>query len=472
MPESLQTYEQAIEYLFGRINYERVHAEAYSTSDFKLDRMRLLLELMGNPHERIPVVHVAGTKGKGSTCSMLSSIFKACGYRCGLYISPHITAFEERFTVDGVQPSQSELVELVNRLLPTIAEMDNLPGRMQPTYFELATALAWQHFVDRKVDLAVLEVGLGGRLDSTNLCRPLVTVITNISRDHTHVLGSTLHQIAYEKAGIIKTGVPVISGVGPGEAREMIEQTSCERQAPLTLLGRDLELIERRTASQGISQIDVRTPTSLWKDVPIVLRGPHQATNATLALAVVDELRARRWSLPDAEVKSGLQGVSWPARVEMIAQSPTVIIDAAHNWESARALVAAMREEQSHSKRILVFAATKDKDVAGILQQLLPQFDTLILTRYRDNPRGVSVEELSGLVESMTTRPAHLAPDPLSAWTLAKRLSGPDDLIVITGSFFLVAELRETILAEANQATSCVTTDKFVATPVSASSGR
>ena len=451
MPESFQTYEQAIDFLFGRINYERVHAEAYSTSDFKLDRMRLLLEMIGNPHEKIPVIHVAGTKGKGSTCSMLASVIQACGYRCGLYISPHITAFEERITINGIQPSQTEFVGLLNRLLPTIAEMDQLPGRMQPTYFELATALAWKHFLEQNVDIAVLEVGLGGRLDSTNLCRPLVTVITNISRDHTHVLGSTLHQIAYEKAGIIKPRIPLISGVSQGDALEMIEQTSLERQAPFTLLGRQLHLINRRSDAQGKVDIDVRTPTRLWTEVPVVLRGPHQASNAALALGVIDELRNQNWSFPDEDVKVGFRRVNWPARVEVISHRPTVIIDAAHNWESARALVASLREEPPDQKRILVFAATKDKDVAGILRQLLPSFDTVVLTRYLDNPRGVSLDELRGLVESMTTRPTHVAPDPLSAWSLAKRLAGRRDLIVITGSFFLVAELRETILDESRR---------------------
>ncbi len=451
MTQRLQTYEQAIDFLFGRINYERVHAEAYSTSDFKLDRMRHLLELMGNPHHRIPVIHVAGTKGKGSTCSMLACILKAAGYRCGLYISPHITAFEERMTVDGCQPDQLELVELVNRLLPIIDEMDHLPGRMQPTYFELATALAWQHFIEKNVDIAVLEVGLGGRLDSTNLCRPLVSVITNISRDHTHVLGSTIHQIAFEKAGIIKTGVPVISGATHEDAVSMIEQIAQERHAPLSLLGREFELLGRSIEETGMAWIDARTATTTWTKIPVVLRGAHQAMNTTLVLVVVDVLRRLGWKVADDSVRGGLLSVNWPARVEVISRQPTVIIDAAHNWESARALVAVIREETSKRKRMLVFAATKDKDVAGILRQLLPQFDTVILTRYVDNPRGVGLDELNRLVASVSARLVHLAEDPIQAWALAKRLSRPDDLIVITGSFFLIAELRDTVMAESGQ---------------------
>ena len=448
MSERLKTYEQAIDFLFGRINYERIQAEAYSTSDFKLDRMRRLLELMDNPHEKIPVVHVAGTKGKGSTAAMLASVLSASGHKCGLYISPHISAFEERITINAIQPTQIELVGLVNRLMPIIAHMDNLPGRMQPTYFELATALAWQHFVEQRVDIAVLEVGLGGRLDSTNLCQPLVSVITNVSRDHTHVLGSTVHQIAYEKAGIIKTGVPVVTAATHPDAVTMIEQTCRERQSSLRLLGRDFHLLDRKIDEFGDIEIEARTSTSSWSRIPVVLRGPHQSTNAALALAVVDELRQRNWSLTDDAVKMGLTRVAWPARVEVMSRKPTVIIDAAHNWESARALVASLIEEPSHGKRILVFAASKDKDVAGILRQLLPNFDTLILTRYLENPRGVPLGELCSLVEAMTTHPAHVAPDPIAAWNFAKRLASSNDMIVITGSFFLVAELRATIANE------------------------
>ena len=454
MSERLTTYEQAIDFLFGRINYERINTDSYSTSDFKLDRMRRLLELMGNPHERIPVIHVAGTKGKGSTCSMLASILSKSGYRCGLYISPHITVFEERFTVDGVQPTKPEFVRLLNRLLPIIAEMDNLPGRMQPTYFELATALAWQYFIEQNVDIAVLEVGLGGRLDSTNLCRPLVTVITNISRDHTHVLGSTIHQIAYEKAGIIKSEIPVVSGVTHIDAFGLIEKTCSDRNARLQQIVRDFQLLNRRADDEGNVEIDAKTSAHLWTQIPVVLRGPHQALNTLLALEVIDELRQQNWKITDADVCDGLRSVAWPARVEVVSRHPAVIIDAAHNWESARALVATLSEDPVQRRRILVFAGTKDKDVAGILRQLLPNFDTVILTRYLNNPRGVSLDDLGNLVESISSHQPHFAESPISAWNLAKRLASREDIIVVTGSFFLVAELRETIISEANHASA------------------
>ena len=453
MPALIETYAAAIEFLYGRINYERVQVEAYSTTDFKLERMRVLLSLIGSPHERLPAVHVAGTKGKGSVCAMIASVLTAAGHRTGLYISPHISAFEERMTVDGVLPSQDEIVALVNRLLPVIAHMDGLPGQMQPTYFELATAIAWLHFEDRRADFVVLEVGLGGRLDSTNVCRPLVTVITNVSRDHTHILGSTVRQIAWEKAGIVKPGVPVVSGVSHVDAIGIVEQTCRERDAPLRLLGREIHVTARHrhdaSADEGCaSSIDVQTSHSEWWGVPVSLRGAHQATNAALVLAAIDELRLRGISIPEAAVRAGMAEVRWPGRVEVVSRRPDVVIDAAHNWESVRALIATLREEFRPRRRLLIFAATRDKDVAGLLRLLLPEFDTIIFTKYVDNPRGVPAAELQSFVRSVSNREAHLADDPSAAWHLARRWAGPEDLIAITGSFFLVAELRDLVLSD------------------------
>ncbi|MBM4075392.1 MAG: bifunctional folylpolyglutamate synthase/dihydrofolate synthase, partial [Planctomycetes bacterium] len=260
MKEHFQSSESAMKFLFERINYERVQVEAYSTNDFKLDRMRLLLSQIGNPQERIKTIHVAGTKGKGSSCAMLASILSMAGHRTGLFTSPHINRFEERMTVDGVQPSPDQITAIMNRLVEPIAYMDHLSGQMQPTYFELATAISWLYFEEQHVDFAVMEVGLGGRLDSTNVCNPLVTIITNVSRDHTHVLGSTVRQIAWEKAGIIKSGIPILTGATHPDALDIIEKISNDRQATLSVLGRDIQLnsVERR-----IDPSDADGPSSI-----------------------------------------------------------------------------------------------------------------------------------------------------------------------------------------------------------------
>lgn len=442
---ALDTYEQAIEYLYGRINYERLNADAYTTSDFKLDRMRLLLERIGNPQDRIPVVHVAGTKGKGSTCAMIASVLTQAGYRTGLYTSPHLIRYEERFVVDGVQPEPQAVVDLVNRIRPHVAAMDRLPTKMYPTYFEITTALAWMHFVDCGVQLAVLETGLGGRLDSTNLCRPLVTIITNISRDHTQLLGSTVREIAGEKAGIIKDGVPVISGVRHPDAVDVVRTVSQSHHAPLWLAGSEISYrCETTTSTEKRWQVAV--PGTVLPAIPVALRGEHQAANAALALSAVVRLRDAGWTITDAVIEAGMRSVRWPARVEEVGRQPSVILDAAHNWESAKALVQALSERPPTGRRILVFATTRDKDFRGLVRILLPHFDTVIITKYLENPRGVPIEELEAYIATIADRPVHLAADPYAAWKLAGKLATTDDQIVVTGSFFLIAELRELIL--------------------------
>ena len=458
MEHPLDTYEQALQFLFGRINYERLQSETYSAHDFKLDRMRWLLNLLGNPQERLPAIHVAGTKGKGSTCAMLAAMLTAAGRKTGLYISPHITVFEERMTVDGRQPTHAEFVDIVNRIREPVAEMDNQPQRMPPTYFEIATAIAWVYFLDQSAELAVLETGLGGRLDSTNACQPLVTVITNISRDHTHLLGNTVRQIAAEKAGIIKERIPVISGVCHPEAAAVIEQTAQEQAAPLWRLGQEI-LLERRDRlmnSRGEIdwQVTVRTPVSRWSDLRVPLRGEHQAENLALAMASIDRLRLGGGAITDEAVRQGLAQLQWPARIEVLGRNPTVIVDAAHNWASAQALVATLRQDFSQRRRILVFATTRDKDVRGQLRLLLPEFETVILTRYVDNPRSVPPEELRSVVSTLGDHPAHVTEEPAAAWKLARRLADPEDLIVVTGSFFLVAELRDLIVADVRDGAS------------------
>jgi dihydrofolate synthase / folylpolyglutamate synthase len=440
---ALDTYEQAIEFLFGRINYERTLPDLYSTADFKLDRMRHFLEACGNPHERLPAVHVAGTKGKGSTCAMLAALLAAAGKRAGLYISPHLLRFEERMTIDGTSPSPAELVALVNRHLKPIAEMDRSPAKMHPTYFEIATVLAWQYFLDRKADVAVLETGLGGRLDSTNLCRPWVTVITNVSRDHMHILGSTIREIAAEKAGIIKAGVPCVSGCLHPDAQGVMIAIAAERKAPLWQLNRD---IRWRWHDRTRRTIIVETPARTWTDIPVPLRGDHQAVNTALALAAADCLPQTEVVVTPEQARAGLCTVQWPARVEVVGDAPPVILDAAHNWESTRALVQTLAADFHPRRKLLIFACSRDKDHKGLLRQLVPHFDTIILTRFQDNPRSVPADELGSFLESIADLRTHRAADPVSAWKLARLLAQPDDLIAITGSLFLVAELRELVL--------------------------
>lgn len=456
MFSSVDTYEQAIEYLFSRINYERV--TSYSTSDFRLDRMREFLARLGNPQEKIPVVHVAGTKGKGSTAVMIAAALTASGYTTGLFTSPHISAFEERMAVDGHSPTPRMIVELVNSVMEAVTALDKMPGAMSPTYFEITTAMAWLYFVQQKARIAVLEVGLGGRLDATNVCRPEVTVITSISRDHTRQLGSRLSQIAREKAGILKPGVPVVSGATAAEALAVIESESRALDIPLHQFGRDFDSVYdagTSTGAQGLrtGHVDVVTRSARWTDLPAPLVGEHQARNTALAIAAIERLIERGWKLTQTSVREGLGNLRWPARIEVLRRDPTVIVDAAHNWAAVAALLQTLDSHFPARRRILVFAATRDKDVSGMLRQLLPRFDSVILTCYQNNPRGVSAEELVRMVAALGSTPVHLGADTVSAWKLAKRIATPADLICVTGSFFIAAELRELILDDTRQDT-------------------
>jgi dihydrofolate synthase/folylpolyglutamate synthase len=454
---ALESYEQALEFLYRRVNFERMAGAQYGAGDFKLDRMRALLERLGNPHLGFPVVHLAGTKGKGSTAAMIAAMLSAAGLRAGLFTSPHISAFEERMSVGGVVPSAGQLVELMNAVVPAVNQLDALTGAMAPTYFEITTALAWLYFRQAQAEIAVLEVGMGGRLDATNLCAPVVCVITSISRDHTRQLGSRIEQIAQEKAGIIKPGVPVVSGVADPAAREVIARVCSAQGATLAELDQDFHVHEVTAPLPCASElparqseagsIDVHTPRRKWLGLPLPLIGSHQARNAALAVAAVENLIAQGYQISEGAVREGLSNLRWPGRIEMLARRPTVIVDAAHNWAAIKALVNTLEQcFAGHHRRLLIFAATRDKDVHGMLRLLLPSFECVILTAFQNNPRAVPVTELARLARSMTAQPLHVSTDAASAWKLARRLAGPNDLVCVTGSFFIAAELRELIL--------------------------
>ena len=463
MAEPVHTYEQAIGYLFDRINFERTPANG--AGDFKLSRTRQLLEQLDHPQNRFSTVHIAGTKGKGSTAIMLTEILSASGYRVGLYTSPHVEAFEERMQVAHQGPTPAQIVELVRRVQVAVRHCETTDTPFSPTFFEITTAIAWLFFEMQRAEIIILEVGLGGRLDSTNVCSPIACVLTTISRDHVQLLGSTLAQIAREKAGIIKPRTPVISGVRASEAREVIAATCKEQNAELWQLDQDFKYTHHPDACEDNSLddssflatnfelVDVTTPSDCWEKMPLTLAGEHQAHNAAVALATVDRLRLLGWNISPEAAKAGLARVRWPMRIEVISRQPTVIVDAGHNWESISALAKTLEASfspTSHAgiapRRVLIFAATKDKDVVGILRQLLPRFDTVILTQYLNNPRAVPPKQLHKLIQSVSDRPCHVTTTPAEAWRFAQRMTTPNDLICVTGSFFIAAEMRELIL--------------------------
>lgn len=464
-PIRSDSYQSALAFLYDRINYERAQTMPYERRALDLERVRELLTRLGGPDNDLPIVHVAGTKGKGSTSAMVAAMLSAAGYRTGLYTSPHLEHLEERFRVDGELCSPDELVSLVDALRPIVADIDRratgaMPPESGPTYFDLTTALALTHFARRRVDAAVLEVGLGGRLDSTNVCRPHVTVITSISFDHTAQLGHTLAAIAGEKAGIAKLGVPLVCGVMEGEPRGVIEARCREVGAPLIQLGRDFDFTYHppaaRAAGREHGRIDyVSTAHGRRREgVEVGLLGRHQAANGAVALAAIDELAKQGWSFDERALARGMAGVHWPARVEVVGWRPTVVLDAAHNVASAVALAATLQDNFLARRRILVFGTTRDKDVPGMLAALLPHFDEVVLTRYQNNPRGVAIEELMAHAERLREKPAHVCADPAAAWEAVHTLAGEDDLVCITGSFFIAAEMRIEIARQPLSATA------------------
>ncbi|QDT89132.1 bifunctional folylpolyglutamate synthase/dihydrofolate synthase [Gimesia algae] len=470
MGVSAEKYQQSLDFLFGRLNYERMGSSKYSTSDFKLGRMQELLDSLGNPQLQVPTIHIAGTKGKGSTSVMIAEMLSAAGFRTGLFTSPHITCYEERILIDGQQIEREQLVELVSELIQVVEQLDLKPGNLSPTFFELTTALAWMHFQTQHVDFAVMEVGLGGRLDSTNVCAPLASVVTNISYDHTALLGNTIEQITREKAGIIKQGVPVFSGVTQPEALAVLEEVCQDKQAPLYLLNRDFNRLVEPHQSVKLEQTDdssllpdkkqqniqVRTPWSLIDQMPVTLLGTHQLVNATLAVTVIDYLRQQGIPLEDGQMRQGMSCLKWPARIELVQKTPPVIIDTAHNGASIEALVETLAASFPQSNRILIFAATKDKDVGQMLGILLSHFQTVVLTQYLSNPRRIPVEELVDLTretQKLTGNTSQLifTDSPEAAWSRAKEVLTSDSLVCVTGSFFIAAELRELLLGTTDE---------------------
>ncbi len=451
--------QAALRFLFERIDYERLMTMPYGDREFKLARMHELLERIGNPQRDMPIVHVAGTKGKGSVTAMIGAVLSAAGYRTGLFTSPHLDRLEERMAVDGEPCSAAELVELVDALRPAIEAIDRQADAASgsdelggATFFEITTAMALLHFARHKVKAAVLEVGLGGRLDSTNVCTPRVAIITSISVDHTRQLGNTLELIAREKAGIIKPGVPVVSGVVQDEPRRAIRQVCREQGCRLIELGVDFDFQyhppRHLESGSATGSLDFRYgDAGKFVDVALAPLGRHQATNAAVALAAIVELADAGFTIPQEAIRSGLSGVKSPARVELVARRPAIVLDGAHNEASIGALLTTLDESFSVGRRLLVFAATQDKDLRAMLSQVVGRFDKVVFTRYVENPRAVPPEQLAALAAELGDFPSQVVENPADAWKCIREQTTPDDLICVTGSLFIAAEMRKLILS-------------------------
>jgi dihydrofolate synthase/folylpolyglutamate synthase len=431
------TFAEATEFLFGLRRF------GWRPGLATVER---LLALIGNPEIGLPCVHIGGTNGKGSTAAMLDAMCRAAGRRTGLYTSPHLLSFTERIRVDGEPIGEAEVVSLTERLR-AITSVHFAPETTQtqdgllphPTFFELTTAMAFLHFREREADAAVIEVGLGGRLDATNVVRPRVAAITNIALDHEEFLGRTTAEIAGEKAGIIKAGVPVVTGAR-GEALEVIGKTAARMEAPLTVVSQSYRWSIRKSGLAG-ETFDLHGPRRRYEGLCIRLAGRHQVENAVLAVAVAEILGEQGISLDETAIRRGLAEAEWPGRLQVVEDRPRIVLDGAHNPAGIEALAAFLAERRAELRRlVLVFGVLKDKDWKTMLGLLAPVVDEVILT-HPPTARAADPDELLPVAQQFAR--AVVAPNPAEALCLARAMVQDGDTILVTGSLYTVgAALR------------------------------
>ncbi len=428
-------YQAALYYVLSFADYERWPGFAYS-SRFDLRRMeQLTIRLrLGPPQSKSTTVHIAGSKGKGSTSAMIASALRASGYKTGLYTSPHLHTLRERICVDGRPVSEEDFATLVTELEPEFESVNGNGAYGELSTFEILTALAFCYFQRSGVQFQVLEAGLGGRLDATNVVKPRVCIITSISLDHTAVLGDSLSQIAREKAGIIKAGTIVVSAPQPPEASEVIREACLEREAELIRVGQEVTWEKRNTDLHGQS-FTVKGRVDCY-DLAIPLLGDHQLENAAVAVAALEAL-----GIPKQAIVSGLSQVNWPGRLEILRHSPLLVVDSAHNGDSARKLRQALEQLCHFDRSILILGISADKDAAGVISELVPSFQSVIVTRSQ-HPRAAEPSLLTEEVEKCGLRPA-VAETAAQATAEALRMAQATDLICAAGSVFLAAEVRE-----------------------------
>lgn len=441
-----QSYDEAQAFLYKAIDYEKLISYQYNTSTFNLNRMVKMLEHVGNPHKTFPSIHITGTKGKGSTSIMISTILKYAGLRTGLFTSPHLIDLKERIQINNQKISEQDFANTLGKLQPYIQHLRDTNPSASPTFFEILTAVCMLYFKKEQTEIAVLEVGLGGRLDSTNVVTPWVSVITNIGFDHTAILGNTLSSIAYEKAGIIKQNIPVVSAVEDPEALSVIEKTCREKNARLYLLGRDIWVEEAQSMDRGRGLVcKIKTWRHTYDNVFLPLVGAHQMKNCALAIAALDILQDQdRISLNNETIGNALARVYCPARVEVIGKDPLVILDYAHTRDSMQFLRKALVENFGYQRLILILGLAQDKDLDNILNEIVNAGDVVIVTKSK-NPRAAAPEELYQRIEKLCGKQSKIYDNVHNAVIAAKQFASSEDLICITGSAYVAGEARQAL---------------------------
>jgi dihydrofolate synthase / folylpolyglutamate synthase len=425
-------YNKALDYLYSFVDYSLKHSSELAKAEFNLDRMYALMDLLGNPQSKYPIIHVAGTKGKGSVSALCASALQAAGYRVGLYTSPHLLDYVERIQVDGEPISHEQMVELVEEIKPAVAKIPKL------TTFEITTALGLLAFAKQNVNAAVIEVGLGGRLDATNIVTPKVSVITSLSYDHMAVLGDTLAKIAGEKAGIIKPGIPTVSSPQKEEALQVLKRVVNEKDCRLILVGRDVKFERLGSSLDGQSLRIIDVGNSIL-EFQIPLLGEHQIQNAVTASTA---LKTSGIEISDTAIQRGFSQVKWHARFEVVRREPPVIFDSAHNQDSFAKLHQALDEYFPGRQVYLIFGASEDKNIPGMFAEMKLKIRKLIVTR-ADHPRALKPEEIIRLADQAGVESEAVSPVE-SALRRALELSEKDGSIVLSaGSMFVTAEVMK-----------------------------
>jgi len=434
----------ALAYLYQRPDLERSGPTREARDQYKLDRMQALVERLGNPQDAVRTVHVAGTKGKGSTCEMTAAMLEGCGYTVGIYTSPHLSDVRERVRINRKLVSEVDFVRLAREVGRAAQALEAAHG--PATFFELTTAMALVHFAQQAVDIAVIEVGLGGLLDCTNVIMPEVAAVATIGFDHMEVLGRTLVEIATQKGGIYKPGVPALAIQQGPEVLGALRACATRVGAPFQVVGEDLEFSFRMeyAGAGGVPQayVQLSTPHSEYDFVPVPLVGEHQALNCGLALGIIDKLTERGFQCPPDRAVQGLATTRLAGRFELVQWSPRVLFDGAHNPESVKLLMRTVAQYASYDALVVVFGCAADKDARPMLEALAGAADKVIFTRASDNKRAADPHVLYRMYQSLEGPMSMVEPSLPAAMELARRSSNLGDLMCVTGSFYVVGEAR------------------------------
>jgi len=407
-----------------------------------LERIELLLHYLGSPHKKLKYLHIGGTNGKGSTAAFAASVLEAAGYRVGLYTSPYLEQFTDRMAINGKDVSEERLAALVERVKPLAEKVAAESPYGHPTEFEVVTALAFCYFAEESPDIVVLEVGLGGRLDATNVVEPLVTVLTTISLEHTQILGDTIEAIAREKAGIIKAGSPVVTQAR-GSSLDVFRSTCREKHVPLFVLGEDFR-VEKISGNLEGQTFHYRGLQHNFSHLQIRLLGDHQLSNAATALAALELLEEKGFFLPEEAFRRGLNAARWPGRLEVMRRSPLVVVDGAHNLEAFQSLRQTLKSTFFYRRLILVLGLLGDKAKEEILKEILPLADILIVAR-PNSPRAADPRELAALAQKMFSLPVYVEEEISEAVKTALSLAKAPDLVLVAGSLYLISDARQVL---------------------------